>query len=191
MKKIIITILFICVFLISFSGCGQVSEDIVIFGSYMVDNEDTDKFLASDALFAYETANTETSTFQTVYIWNNLLRRELRLDIRQIYDALPKNDKTVILKVGEEITINGKEIDFEAISELSFSVLCTIFPAETQINAKDLRNALNLMIIRLETVDYLGDTEVIAIQTATRTDTIVDDQEYGRIIYVSNLDEIR
>ena len=87
MKKIIITILFICVFLISFSGCGQVSEDIVIFDSYMVDNEDTDKLLASDALFAYETANTETSTFQTVYIWNNLLRRELRLDIRQIYDA--------------------------------------------------------------------------------------------------------
>ena len=164
----------------AFSGCNKASDNYAFFSSYMVNSQDRDvpdddmieeKLLPSEALFAYKLERTESNKIQTVYVWHNLLRRELRLDIMQIYEAMPDKDKDVTISVSTDgvIKINNKEIAFEPSSELSFAVLRAIIPAEAKINAQTFRRIFREMIIRLETVEYLGDTEVIAIETIANT----------------------
>ena len=89
----------------------------------------------------------------------------------QIYDAVPDKDKDVTISISADgiIKINNKEIAFEPSSELSFAVLRAIIPAEAKVNAQAFRRIFREMIIRLETVEYLGDTEVIAIETIANT----------------------
>ena len=130
-----------------------------------------EKLLPSEALFAYKLERTESNKIQTVYVWHNLLRRELRLDIMQIYEAMPDKDKDVTISISTDgiIKIDNKEIAFEPSSELSFAVLRAIIPAEAKVNAQTFRRIFREMIIRLETVEYLGDTEVIAIETIANT----------------------
>ena len=108
----------------------------------------------------------------------------------QIYDALPNKDKTVKLLLNSEIKINGNAIPFEPTSESSVAVLCAIFPTETKINAIILRQALGEMIIRLETLEQFGDTEVIAIQTITSETLSLDRTENGDIYMVTSWDDI-
>lgn len=164
----------------AFSGCNKASDNYAFFSSYMVNSQDRDvpdddmieeKLLPSEALFAYKLERTESNKIQTVYVWHNLLRRELRLDFMQIYEAMPDKDKDVTISVSTDgvIKINNKEIAFEPSSELSFAVLRAIIPAEAKINAQTFRRIFREMIIRLETVEYLGDTEVIAIETIANT----------------------
>ena len=169
----------------AFSGCNKASDNYAFFSSYMVNSQDRDvpdddmieeKLLPSEALFAYKLERTESNKIQTVYVWHNLLRRELRLDIMQIYEAMPDKDKDVTISVSTDgvIKINNKEIAFEPSSELSFAVLRAIIPAEAKINAQTFRRIFREMIIRLETVEYLGDTEVIAIETIANTGFYLD-----------------
>ena len=56
-------------------------------------------------------------------------------------------------------------IEFTPSSELSFAVLRAVLPTESQVNAQTFRHIFREMFIRLETVEPLGDYEVIAIQT--------------------------
>ena len=184
MKNYIKRLLFIVLSMIlcssAFSGCNRASDNYAFFSSYMVNSQDRDvpdddmieeKLLPSEALFAYKLERTESNKIQTVYVWHNLLRRELRLDIMQIYDAVPDKDKDITISVSTDgiIKINNKEIAFEPSSELSFAVLRAIIPAEAKVNAQTFRRIFREMIIRLETVEYLGNTEVIAIETIANT----------------------
>jgi len=198
--KSMIVMLMLC--LSVFAGCKNEPEKYVFVSSYMLGSLDRDdptdqaieeQLLASKALFAYKLGKTESRTLQTVYVWDNLLRRELRLDLMQLCDAVPDKDKEITLSVSNEIRIAKKQIEFTPTSELSFAVLKTIFPLELQVNAQTLRQGLREMIIRLETVDYLGDTEVIAIQTITENRFIPQYEETwmeGELTEVMSLSEI-
>ena len=202
MKRTIsfIAILMLC--LSVFAGCKNELEKYVSVSSYMLGSPDRDdptdqaieeQLLASKALFAYKLGKTESRTLQTVYVWDNLLRRELRLDLMQLCEAVPDKDKEITISVSNEIRIAKKPIEFTPSSELSFAVLKTIFPLELQVNAQTLRQGLREMIIRLETVDYLGDTEVIAIQTITENRLIPQYEETwmeGELTEVMSLSEI-
>ena len=179
-KRLLFIVLSMILCISAFSGCNKASDNYAFFSSYMVNSQDRDvpdddmieeKLLPSEALFAYKLERTESNKIQTVYVWHNLLRRELRLDIMQIYDAVPDKDKDVTISVSTDgvIKINNKEIAFEPSSELSFAVLRAIIPAESKVNAQTFRRIFREMIIRLETVEYLGDTEVIAIETIANT----------------------
>ena len=179
-KRLLFIVLSMILCISAFSGCNKASDNYAFFSSYMVNSQDRDvpdddiieeKLLPSEALFAYKLDRTESNKIQTVYVWHNLLRRELRLDIMQIYEAMPDKDKDVTISVSTDgvIKINNKEIAFEPSSELSFAVLRAIIPAEAKINAQTFRRIFREMIIRLETVEYLGDTEVIAIETIANT----------------------
>lgn len=179
-KRLLFIVLSMILCISAFSGCNKASDNYAFFSSYMVNSQDRDvpdddmieeKLLPSEALFAYKLERTESNKIQTVYVWHNLLRRELRLDIMQIYEAMPDKDKDVTISVSTDgvIKINNKEIAFEPSSELSFAVLRAIIPAEAKINAQTFRRIFREMIIRLETVEYLGDTEVIAIETIANT----------------------
>lgn len=179
-KRLLFIVLSMILCISAFSGCNKASDNYASFSSYMVNSQDRDvpdddmieeKLLSSEALFAYKLERTESNKIQTVYVWHNLLRRELRLDIMQIYDAVPDKDKDVTISVSTDgvIKINNKEIAFEPSSELSFAVLRAIIPLEAKVNAQTFRRIFREMIIRLETVEYLGDTEVIAIETIANT----------------------
>lgn len=202
MKRLILIVLALILCITVFAGCKNEPEKYVSLSSYMLGSPDRDdptdkeieeRLLASKALFAYKLGKTESRTLQTVYVWDNLLRRELRLDLMQLYDAVPDKDKEITLSVSNEIHIAKKPIEFTPTSELSFAVLKFIFPLELQVNAKTLRQGLREMIIRLETVDYLGDTEVIAIQTITQNKSIPQYEEIwmeSELTEVMNLSEI-
>ena len=196
MKRILFAILVAVLCVSAFSGCRNSETTYAFFSSYMLTSLDrndpndealAERLLPSEALYAYKIEKTESNTIQTVYVWHNLLRRELRLDILQIYDAVPDKDKDITLHIGDEVRINNKKIEFEPSSELSFSVLRAIFPAEFQVNAKTFRNVLREMIIRLETLDYLGDTEVIAIQTIANAGLMLESNETSAIGIVTEV----
>lgn len=180
MKRILFLIMTALIYLSMFSGCNKSEDNYAFFSSYMISSQDRnvpdddmieEMLLPSEALFAYKIDRTESNKVQTVYVWHNLLRRELRLDIMQIYDAVPDKDKdiTISISVDGEIQINNKKIEFEPSSELSFAVLRAIIPTEAKVNAQTFRRVFREMFIRLETVEYLGDTEVIAIETIANT----------------------
>lgn len=199
MKRILLTVLTITMCLSVFSGCNK-SEANCAFSSYMINSPDRNDpyddviekmLLPNEALFAYAITKTETDVIQTVYVWHNLLRRELRLDIMQLYDAVPDKDVDITIKIDSEmIKINNKVTEFTPSSELSFAVLRAILPAETQVNARSFKLIFREMFIRLETVESLGDYEVIAIQTIAQNGLLLGNSGVGDIKLVTFLDEV-
>ena len=200
MKRIALLIFAIALGLCVFSGCNQSNENHASFSSYLLTgpnrNDPNDEIiremlLPNDALFAYSISMTETDTVQTVYVWHNLLRRELRLDIMQIYNAVPDKDKNIIIEIdGDIIKIDHRAIDFQPSSELSFAVLRAILPTESQVNAKTFRHTFREMFIRLEADERLGDYEVIAIQTTAKNELLLKNPNSEEIQLVISLDEI-
>ena len=201
MKKLWTLLLSIIVGMLCLVGCNQVKSNVE-FSSYMIgsligqeEKTEEDKLVerlkSSGALYAYKIDKQETSTTQIVYVWNNLLRRELRLDIRQIYLSVPDEDKSVTIKIYEDSTvkIDNKNIDFEATSDLSFAVLRAIFPKESTVNSKEFRDIFREMAIRLETLEQFGDTEVIAIQTVTSSELLFGNTEDKEVKLVMPLDD--
>ncbi|MBR3999782.1 MAG: hypothetical protein IKI93_15740, partial [Clostridia bacterium] len=98
MKRLILIVLALILGISVFAGCKNEPEKYVSVSSYMLGSPDRDdptdqaieeQLLASKALFAYKLGKTESRTLQTVYVWDNLLRRELRLDLMQLCDAVP------------------------------------------------------------------------------------------------------
>ena len=201
MNKLWTLLLSIIVGMLCLVGCNQVKSNVE-FSSYMIgsligqeEKTEEDKLVerlkSSGALYAYKIDKQETSTTQIVYVWNNLLRRELRLDIRQIYLSVPDEHKSVIIKIYEDSTvkIDNKNIDFEATSDLSFAVLRAIFPKESTVNSKEFRDIFREMAIRLETLEQFGDTEVIAIQTVTSSELLFGNTEDKEVKLVMPLDD--
>lgn len=201
MKKLLTLLLSIMTLMLCLVGCNQV-KSTVEFSSYMIgsligqeekteEDELVERLKSSNALYAYKIDKQETSTTQIVYVWNNLLRRELRLDIRQIYLSVPDEDKSVTIKIYEDSTvkIDNKNIDFEATSDLSFAVLRAIFPKESTVNAKEFRNIFREMAVRLETLEQFGDTEVIAIQTVTSSELLFGNTEDKEVKLVMPVDD--
>ena len=201
MKKLCTLLLSIIVGMLCLVGCNQV-KSTVEFSSYMIgsligqeekteEDQLVERLKSSDALYAYKIDKQETSTTQIVYVWDNLLRRELRLDIRQISLSVPDKDKSVTIRIYEDSTvkIDNKNIDFEATSDLSFAVLRAIFPKESTVNAKEFRNIFREMAVRLETLEQFGDTEVIAIQTVTSSELLFGNTENEEVILVMPLDD--
>lgn len=201
MKKLLTLLLSIMTLMLCLVGCNQV-KSTVEFSSYMIgsligqeEKTEEDKLVerlkSSDALYAYKIDKKETSTTQIIYVWDNLLRRELRLDIRQIYLSVPDKDKSVTIQIYEDSTvkIDNKNIDFEATSDLSFAVLRAIFPKESTVNAKEFRNIFREMAVRLETLEQFGDTEVIAIQTVTSSELLFGNTEDKEVKLVMPVDD--
>ena len=200
MKRIVLLILAIALGISVFSGCNQSDENDAFFSSYLLTgpnrNDPNDEIiremlLPNDALFAYSTVKSEADTVQTVYVWHNLLRRELRLDIIQIYNAVPDKDKNITIEIdGDTIKIDHHAIEFQPSSELSFAVLRAILPTESQVNAKTFRRIFREMFIRLEADERLGDYEVIAIQTTATNGFLLKNPDSEEIQLVMSLDEV-
>ena len=191
MKRLFLMIIIICLL---FSGCSQVKSETVSISSYMIGNEIRDSLLSSNSLFAYEISKTGTETTQVVYVWNNLLRRQLWVDLQQIYDNIPNEEKIITIENDAVIKIDHKEINYESSSDLSRAVLNAILPKVSNVQAKSFRRELRDMIIRLETVDYLGDTEVIVLKTIANEEMrlgICEDSKIQLVYDLSNVPELQ
>ena len=74
--------------------------------------------------------------------------------------------------------------------DLSKAVLKAIMPKTADVNARTFRQGLMDMIIRLETLEYLGDTEVIALRTTTENGLLLGNGEIGTVRFVYALNDI-
>ena len=99
MKRLILIVLALILAISVFASCKNEPDKYVSVSSYMLGSPDRDeptdqeieeRLLASKALFAYKLGKTESRTLQTVYVWDNLLRRELRLDLMQLCQVVVK-----------------------------------------------------------------------------------------------------
>ncbi|MBQ8496266.1 MAG: hypothetical protein IJ489_02275 [Clostridia bacterium] len=182
MKKLLVFCLILCFLLV---GCGEKRIVNCTLNSRLVQEDEVcQMLLQSDALFAFEVSKDEETTVQTVYVWDNLLRRELWDDVYLLWKHLSDEEKIITLEVGDEICIDGERIDFSYTSDTSRAVLTSVLPKLADVNLHDFKLQLRLWFIRLETYEALGDTEVIAIETR------ISDEEKMRLDFQS-LNEIQ
>ncbi|HOE15420.1 MAG TPA: hypothetical protein PLE59_00920 [Bacteroidales bacterium] len=185
MNKKLFTIVLLIATVFYLVGCDRnLNSTWSIESSLYNVQEVVDDFKSSEAKYAVEINKEENQWVQHVYIWNNELRRDLRNDLIQI--VVQVNDsinKTVSFEFGDKIVINNKYIEFDASSDLTEEIIGIIFPKKFSASLNDFWTEINYLIIRLETLEYFGDTEVINIQIKTTEELLLYHLEKGKTYY--------
>lgn len=178
MEKITVLVLILLNLLI-LSGC-QKKEVSVSFDSYLLsDTLLVEDLKNSDDQFAFIITESNQTYTQTIYIWDNKLRRELRQELIQLTSLLESETRRVSLfqtvvnlnpLEDFKITLNHRDLMEYPDVNLSSFIISVLFPRSFYIKESELKQSLLDMIIRLETLEEHGDTEVISIQTITNED---------------------
>lgn len=178
MEKITVLVLVLLNLLI-LSGC-QKKEASVSFDSYLLsDTLLVEDLKNSDDQFAFIITESNQTYTQTIYIWDNKLRRELRQELIQLTSLLESETRRVSLfqtvvnlnpLEDFKITLNHRDLMEYPDVNLSSFIISVLFPRSFYIKESELKQSLLDMIIRLETLEEHGDTEVILIQTITNED---------------------
>lgn len=173
MKKFRYIFMLLILFL---TGCSGDKVANTTFSSSLLNDEGTyNELITSSALFAYEVKTTDESTFQTIYVWNNLLRRELRLDLKQFITQLDhSNEKVYSISFDETLKINNKKLDYTPSSELSKYVVNLLLPHSFNANQSTLYWNFACLSTSLETYESWGVTEVVMLKTTTSIDMILN-----------------
>lgn len=170
-------------------GCGKNLQSTLSIDSRLYNNQElVEDFKNSDSMFAVEITKEEDEWIQHIYIWNNKLRRDLRIDLIQIMNSIDRNSiTTVSFEFSEKIIINNKDIKFDASSDLTKEVINIMFPNKFNISLNEFYDNVYYLMIRLETLEQHGDTEVIDIEIKTTEDLVLSNLEKGKIYYSSEL----
>lgn len=184
MNKKILSVVFIII-LTFLVGCSNNLQSSLSIESSLYNNQElVEDFKNSDSMFAIEISKEENEWIQHIYIWNNKLRRNLRSDLIQIIESIDGNsEKIVSFEFGNKILINNKIIEFEGTSDLTKEVINIIFPNKFNMALNEFNNHIFFLIIRLETLEQHGDTEVIDIKIKTTEELVLSNLEKGRIYY--------
>ena len=163
MNKKLINIVLLLITVFYLVGCDRnLNSTLSIESSLYNVQEVVDDFKSSESKYAVEINQEENQWTQYIYIWNNELRRDLRNDLIQIVGQVDdSNNKIVSFKFGDKIVINNKDIEFDASSDLTEEIISIIFPENFNVSLNDFWKEINYLIIRLETLEYFGDTEEI------------------------------
>lgn len=185
MNKKLINIVLLLITVFYLVGCDRnLNSTLSIESSLYNVQEVVDDFKSSESKYAVEINQEENQWTQYIYIWNNELRRDLRNDLIQIVGQVDdSNNKIVSFKFGDKIVINNKDIEFDASSDLTEEIISIIFPENFNASLNDFWKEINYLIIRLETLEYFGDTEVINIQIKTTEELLLGNLEKGKIYY--------
>jgi hypothetical protein len=68
--------------------------------------------------------------------------------------------------------------------------MLSLFPSTFNINSADFYQQLVLIAIRLETLEMLGDTEVICLKTETKLELTLSDYEQDVVHHVYDVDTL-
>ncbi|MBN3490081.1 hypothetical protein JV173_00995 [Acholeplasma equirhinis] len=173
-------------FLLSFIliGCNNKFSDTEFDSRLFSDIEIVEEMLASNAFFAYKTEKFGTEFVQEIYIWDNQLRIDLHTDLSVIYERLESEPaiKSVSFE-NYEMFIEGSLIDIPYSSELSREVFHLMFPRNFNVEQLLFKNRIIGMIVRLETLEEFGDTEVIVLETKTTVSMRTKNLETETIYY--------
>ena len=185
MNKKLINIVLLLITVFYLVGCDRnLNSTLLIESSLYNVQEVVDDFKSSESKYAVEINQEENQWTQYIYIWNNELRRDLRNDLIQIVGQVDdSNNKIVSFKFGDKIVINNKDIEFDASSDLTEEIISIIFPENFNVSLNDFWKEINYLIIRLETLEYFGDTEVINIKIKTTEELLLGNLEKGKIYY--------
>ena len=185
MNKKLINIVLLLITVFYLVGCDRnLNSTLSIESSLYNVQEVVDDFKSSESKYAVEINQEENQWTQYIYIWNNELRRDLRNDLIQIVGQVDdSNNKIVSFKFGDKIVINNKDIEFDASSDLTEEIISIIFPENFNVSLNDFWKEINYLIIRLETLEYFGDTEVINIKIKTTEELLLGNLEKGQIYY--------
>lgn len=185
MNKKLINIVLLLITVFYLVGCDRnLNSTLSIESSLYNVQEVVDDFKSSESKYAVEINQEENQWTQYIYIWNNELRRDLRNDLIQIVGQVDdSNNKIVSFKFGDKIVINNKDIEFDASSDLTEEIISIIFPKNFNVSLNDFWKEINYLIIRLETLEYFGDTEVINIKIKTTEELLLGNLEKGKIYY--------
>ena len=191
MNKIkLISILLLCLILLS---CSSKESNIRLDSSLLNDLELVDRLKQDDPLFAFKLSKDGDTYQQTIYIWNNQLRRDLREDLIMLYDLLDETSEKVndysfrYDELDDQLTfyINNKPIGEIGNSSLTRHIIRAIFPEEFSYTSFEFASQLGEIIIRLETLESYGDTEVICIITETNDELLFVEYELNMIHYIN------
>ncbi|HPG42180.1 MAG TPA: hypothetical protein PLJ98_00035 [Acholeplasmataceae bacterium] len=190
MNKIkLISILLLCLILLS---CSSKESNIRLDSSLLNDLELVDRLKQDDPLFAFKLSKDGDTYQQTIYIWNNQLRRDLREDLIMLYDLLDETSEKVndysfrYDELDDQLTfyINNKLVGEIGNSSLTRHIIRAIFPEEFSYASYEFASRLGIIIIRLETLESYGDTEVICIITETNDELLFVEYELNIIHYI-------
>jgi hypothetical protein len=193
MKKIrLIAILFMGVLLIA---CSSQESSISLDSLLLNDVDLVDRLKQDDPLFAFNMSKDGDTYQQTIYLWNNQLRRDLREDLIMLYDLLDEtsekvNDYSLVYdELDDRLTfyINNKRVGEIGNSSLTRHIIRSIFPEEFSYTSFEFASQLGEIIIRLETLESYGDTEVICIITETNDELLFAEYELNMIHYINVL----
>jgi hypothetical protein len=191
--------MFIILVLTPFLTSCVSKEETVQFDSFLVGNSElVDELKLNDALFAFEWWILDDVNHQFIYIWDNQLRRDLYDEITDMLLNMDVDRKHVdtyqVLQLEDSLTLdllmNGDVIHTFGFSELTRSVMLSLFPSTFNINSADFYQQLVLMAIRLETLEMLGDTEVICLKTETKLELTLSDYEQDVVHHVYDVDTL-
>ncbi len=190
MRKSMMAWLLVICFL--FVGCGKSPDTSFDSGIHFCDADVYESFVSSGALFAYEIETVDGEIVQKIYVWDNLLRRELWQDLVTLSYEIPNKNRIITVENGTDIKIKNKEIGFRGTSELSRAVLNAILPTHFNVQDKSFLWDTRCIFVALETLEKLGVTEVIFIETRTDAENTVLLAEYASdgIVFVFDLDEV-
>lgn len=183
MKKVFAAM--ILLFCLVMTGCNNKHEITARFDSYLVNDEETyNKLTSSDALYAYEITKSGDEVTQTIYIWNNQLRRDLWKDLVEISHSLPEEDKIILVENDGVLKVKSKTIEYSNSSSSSAEVINELIPFKSYVDAREFLLQIRCMFVRLETLEKLGVTEVIALQTITSENLYLGNESTDGIVYI-------
>lgn len=194
-KRNLITLIFI---LLVLSACAAKVETVDL-NSYMLEDVTLyDNLIDSDALFAIRIEEENNIKKQVIYLWDNQLRRDLRLALIEIglYLDFERNkvDSYRLAPIEAsgslEFFVNDKTKGQVGNSDLTNLIIKALLPISFNMKSSDFALELLQMVNRLETLEIYGDTEVICLETITKLDLIFDDYAKDEVHYINEIDEV-
>lgn len=194
MKKIYIIVILVLSLLLT--SCVS-KEETAHFDSFLEGNSEfINEIKLNNPLCSFKSWVLDDTNYQFIFIWDNQLRRDLRDELVDILMRMDRDRNRVdtyqVIQIENDsslnLLMNGKVIHSVGFSELTRFIMLALFPPTFNINSRDFYQQLGIMAIRLETLEILGDTEVICLETETELKLMLSDYEKDVVHRVYDID---
>lgn len=102
----------------------------------------------------------------------------------EISHSLPEEDKIILVENDGVLKVKSKTIEYSNSSSSSAEVINELIPFKSYVDAREFLLQIRCMFVRLETLEKLGVTEVIALQTITSENLYLGNESTDGIVYI-------